>query len=238
MPENNLKTPRHIAVIMDGNGRWAARRNLPRVEGHLAGAQRVKDILQYAREFGVEYLTLYAFSTENWKRSAEEVGALMDILSSFLNEYLEDMKKNEVRLLVTGRIDGLPDRAASDLRHAVSETAQFRKHTLILALNYGGRSEIADAARKIAEEVKAGKLDPVKIDEQLFARHLYLPDVPDPDLMIRTSGEFRLSNFLLWQLSYAEFYITDAFWPDFDRTEFVKALESYSKRDRRFGGRK
>ena len=236
MAENDLKTLRHIAVIMDGNGRWAARRNLPRVEGHLAGAQRVKDILQYAREFGVEYLTLYAFSTENWKRSAEEVGALMDILSSFLNEYLEEMKKNEVRLLVTGRIDGLPDRAASDLRHAISETAQFRKHTLILALNYGGRSEIADAARKIAEEVKAGKLDPVKIDEQLFARHLYLPDVPDPDLMIRTSGELRLSNYLLWQLAYSELYVTECLWPDFNKEELLNAIRQYNKRERRFGG--
>ena len=183
-------------------------------------------------------MTLYAFSTENWKRSKEEVDALMDLLSRFIDGYLDEMKQNNVRLLVSGRIDGLPERAANDLKRAMAETASLTGHTLILALNYGGRSEIADAAKKIAEEVRHGRLDPVKIDEQLFSRYLYLPDVPDPDLMIRTSGEFRLSNFLLWELSYAEFYVTDTYWPDFDREEFRKAIESYSKRDRRFGGRK
>lgn len=238
MENDKLAVPRHIAVIMDGNGRWAKQRGLPRVEGHIAGAERVREVLRYAREFGVEYMTLYAFSTENWKRSREEVDALMDLLSRFIDGYLDEMKQNNVRLLVTGRIDGLPERAANDLKRAMAETASLTGHTLILALNYGGRSEIADAAKKIAEEVRHGWLDPVKIDEQLFSRYLYLPDVPDPDLMIRTSGEFRLSNFLLWELSYAEFYVTDTYWPDFDREEFRKAIESYSKRDRRFGGRK
>jgi len=238
MENDKLAVPRHIAVIMDGNGRWAKQRGLPRVEGHIAGAERVREVLRYAREFGVEYMTLYAFSTENWKRSREEVDALMDLLSRFIDGYLDEMKQNNVRLLVSGRIDGLPERAANDLKRAMAETASLTGHTLILALNYGGRSEIADAAKKIAEEVRHGRLDPVKIDEQLFSRYLYLPDVPDPDLMIRTSGEFRLSNFLLWELSYAEFYVTDAYWPDFDREEFRKAIESYSKRDRRFGGRK
>lgn len=238
MENDKLAVPRHIAVIMDGNGRWAKQRGLPRVEGHIAGAERVREVLRYAREFGVEYMTLYAFSTENWKRSREEVDALMDLLSRFIDGYLDEIKQNNVRLLVTGRIDGLPERAANDLKRAMAETASLTGHTLILALNYGGRSEIADAAKKIAEEVRHGRLDPVKIDEQLFSRYLYLPDVPDPDLMIRTSGEFRLSNFLLWELSYAEFYVTDTYWPDFDREEFRKAIESYSKRDRRFGGRK
>lgn len=238
MENDKLAVPRHIAVIMDGNGRWAKQRGLPRVEGHIAGAERVREVLRYAREFGVEYMTLYAFSTENWKRSKEEVDALMDLLSRFIDGYLDEMKQNNVRLLVSGRIDGLPERAANDLKRAMAETASLTGHTLILALNYGGRSEIADAAKKIAEEVRHGRLDPVKIDEQLFSRYLYLPDVPDPDLMIRTSGEFRLSNFLLWELSYAEFYVTDTYWPDFDREEFRKAIESYSKRDRRFGGRK
>lgn len=238
MENDKLAVPRHIAVIMDGNGRWAKQRGLPRVEGHIAGAERVREVLRYAREFGVEYMTLYAFSTENWKRSREEVDALMDLLSRFIDGYLDEMKQNNVRLLVSGRIDGLPERAANDLKRAMAETASLTGHTLILALNYGGRSEIADAAKKIAEEVHHGRLDPVKIDEQLFSRYLYLPDVPDPDLMIRTSGEFRLSNFLLWELSYAEFYVTDTYWPDFDREEFRKAIESYSKRDRRFGGRK
>lgn len=238
MENSELTIPRHIAVIMDGNGRWAKQHGLSRVEGHIAGAERVREVLRYAREFGVEYMTLYAFSTENWKRSKEEVDALMDLLSRFIDSYLDEMKQNGVRLLVTGRIDGLPERAANDLKRAMVETASLTGHTLILALNYGGRSEIADAAKKIAEEVRHGRLDPVKIDEQLFSRYLYLPDVPDPDLMIRTSGEFRLSNFLLWELSYAEFYVTDTYWPDFDREEFRKAIESYSKRDRRFGGRK
>ncbi len=238
MENDKLAVPRHIAVIMDGNGRWAKQRGLPRVEGHIAGAERVREVLRYAREFGVEYMTLYAFSTENWKRSREEVDALMDLLSRFIDGYLDEMKQNNVRLLVSGRIDGLPERAANDLKRAMAETASLTGHTLILALNYGGRSEIADAAKKIAEEVRHGRLDPVKIDEQLFSRYLYLPEVPDPDLMIRTSGEFRLSNFLLWELSYAEFYVTDTYWPDFDREEFRKAIESYSKRDRRFGGRK
>lgn len=238
MENSELTIPRHIAVIMDGNGRWAKQHGLPRVEGHIAGAERVREVLRYAREFGVKYMTLYAFSTENWKRSKEEVDALMDLLSRFIDSYLDEMKQNGVRLLVTGRIDGLPERAANDLKRAMAETASLTGHTLILALNYGGRSEIADAAKKIAEEVRHGRLDPVKIDEQLFSRYLYLPDVPDPDLMIRTSGEFRLSNFLLWELSYAEFYVTDTYWPDFDREEFRKAIESYSKRDRRFGGRK
>lgn len=238
MENSELTIPGHIAVIMDGNGRWAKQHGLPRVEGHIAGAERVREVLRYAQEFGVEYMTLYAFSTENWKRSKEEVDALMDLLSRFIDSYLDEMKQNGVRLLVTGRIDGLPERAANDLKRAMVETASLTGHTLILALNYGGRSEIADAAKKIAEEVRHGRLDPVKIDEQLFSRYLYLPDVPDPDLMIRTSGEFRLSNFLLWELSYAEFYVTDTYWPDFDREEFRKAIESYSKRDRRFGGRK
>lgn len=238
MGKSESTVPRHIAVIMDGNGRWAKQRGLPRMEGHMAGGERVKEVLQYARDFGVEYLTLYAFSTENWKRSKEEVDALMNLLSRFIGEYLEDMKKQKVRLLVTGRIDGLPEETAADLKRAIAETSDFRDHTLIVALNYGGRSEIADAAKKIAEDVRDGKLDPVKIDEQLFSRYLYLPDVPDPDLMIRTSGEFRLSNFLLWELSYAELYVTDVYWPDFSREEFQKAIESYSKRDRRFGGRK
>lgn len=238
MGESERSVPRHVAIIMDGNGRWAARRGVPRVEGHIAGAEKVKDLLRYAKEFGVEYLTLYAFSTENWKRPKEEVDALMELLSRFIGEYLEEMKKEEVRFLVTGRMDALPERAVQDLKRAIAETAEFRGHTLIVALNYGGRAEIVDAARKIAEEARAGTLDPARIDEALFARHLYLPEIPDPDLMIRTSGELRLSNFLLWELSYAEFYVTETFWPDFSREEFQKAIEAYTKRNRRFGGRK
>ena len=238
MGENEKAVPRHVAIIMDGNGRWAARKGLPRVQGHIAGAEKVKDLLRYAKEFGVEFLTLYAFSTENWKRPKEEVDALMELLSRFIREYLEEMKKEKVRFLVTGRIEALPETAVKDLKRAIAETAEFREHTLIVALNYGGRAEIVDAARKIAEEVREGTLEPGQIDEALFARHLYLPEIPDPDLMIRTSGELRLSNFLLWELSYAEFYVTDTVWPDFSREEFLNAIQAYTKRNRRFGGRK
>ena len=162
----------------------------------------------------------------------------MELLSRFIREYLEEMKKEKVRFLVTGRIEALPETAVKDLKRAIAETAEFREHTLIVALNYGGRAEIVDAARKIAEEVREGTLEPGQIDEALFARHLYLPEIPDPDLMIRTSGELRLSNFLLWELSYAEFYVTDTFWPDFSREEFLNAIQAYTKRNRRFGGRK
>ena len=233
-----LKIPRHVAIIMDGNGRWAKQHGKERVEGHLAGAESVERLLEIVSKYGIRYLTLYAFSTENWKRSREEVDALMLLLTEFRRKNLSRLKHNKIRLLVTGRIDGLPEEPRNELEKAIAETSEDYEYTLILALNYGGRAEIADAAKKIAEEVKNEKLDPSVIDETLFSRYLYLPDVPDPDLMIRTSGEFRISNFLLWELSYAEFYITDTYWPDFDAAEFRKAIEAYSARDRRFGGRK
>ena len=233
-----LKIPRHVAIIMDGNGRWAKQHGKERVEGHLAGAESVERLLEIVSKYGIRYLTLYAFSTENWKRSREEVDALMLLLTEFLRKNLSRLKDNKIRLLVTGRIDGLPEEPRNELEKAIADTSEDYEYTLILAMNYGGRAEIADAAKKIAEEVKNEKLDPSVIDETLFSRYLYLPDVPDPDLMIRTSGEFRISNFLLWELSYAEFYITDTYWPDFDAAEFRKAIEAYSARDRRFGGRK
>ena len=233
-----LKIPRHVAIIMDGNGRWAKQHGKERVEGHLAGAECVEHLIETISQYGIQYLTLYAFSTENWKRSREEVDALMLLLTEFLRKNLERLKKNKIRLLVTGRIDGLPEEPRNELKKAIEETSKEYNYTLILALNYGGRAEIADAAKRIAQEVKDGKLDPSVIDETVFSRYLYLPDVPDPDLMIRTSGELRISNFLLWELSYAEFYVTDTYWPDFDAAEFRKAIEAYSARDRRFGGRK
>ena len=235
---DHLKIPRHVAIIMDGNGRWAAKRGLERVEGHFAGAENVRKILKTVSEYNIEYLTLYAFSTENWKRSKEEVDALMKLLSQFIEENLGELKENKVRLLMTGKIDGLPETARHDLERAIRETSVNYERTLILALNYGGRQEIADAASKIAEDVKKGVIEPGQIDEHLFAKYLYHPEIPDPDLMIRTSGEFRLSNFLLWELSYSEIYVTDTFWPDFDASCFREALEAYTKRDRRFGGRK
>lgn len=233
-----LKIPRHVAIIMDGNGRWAKQHGKERVEGHIAGAECVERLLETVSQYGIQYLTLYAFSTENWKRSREEVDALMLLLTEFIRNKLTKLKANKIRLLVTGRIDGLPEEPRNELKKAIAETSKDYNYTLILALNYGGRAEIADAAKRIAQEVKDGKLDPSVIDETTFSRYLYLPDIPDPDLMIRTSGELRISNFLLWELSYAEFYVTDTYWPDFDAAEFRRAIEAYSVRDRRFGGRK
>ncbi len=227
--------PRHVAIIMDGNGRWAERRGLPRSQGHRAGADAVSRGLDAAVEFGVEVLTLYAFSTENWKRPAAEVTALMELLVEFLAGKLPEMKKRGVRLRTVGRTSGLPDAARKALLNTVSATADNTAITLNLALNYGGRAEIADAAKKMAADAVSGKLDPAKIDEACFAGYLYLPDLPDPDLLIRTSGEMRLSNFLLWELAYTEIYVTDTLWPDFDREEFARAIASYGKRERRFG---
>lgn len=228
---------KHVAIIMDGNGRWAKERDLPRSDGHSAGAQRVLDLMESIRKHGISYVTLYAFSTENWKRSQEEVSFLMDLLAQFLDENQEKIKANKIRLLVTGRMEELPDFCVERLKKVIAYTAQDYEYTLILALNYGGRQEITDAVRKIACKVKDGSLDADSITEQTIAGHLYLPDVPDPDLMIRTSGEERISNFLLWQLSYAEFYFTDVYWPDFDDSQLEKAINTYYKRNRRFGGR-
>ena len=235
---NELKAPEHVAIIMDGNGRWAERRGVPRAEGHRAGADAVELAMDTARKFGVKYLTLYAFSTENWKRSPQEIAALMGLLGDFIDRKLPAMMKNQVRLLTLGRTSDLPNPSRSKLLAAIEATANNRGGTLILALSYGGRAEIADAAKRIAADAAAGKIAPDKIDEKKFASYLYHPEIPDPDLMIRTSGEFRISNFLLWQLAYAELYVTPVLWPDFDEAEFDKAIKSYQSRDRRFGGRK
>ena len=235
---NDLPEVKHVAIIMDGNGRWAKKHDLPRVEGHKKGADTVEDLLTYIYKYGVKYLTLYAFSTENWKRSEEEVNALMSLLSFFLQDKKQKMLDNKIRLRVTGRIDGLPEEVANSLREVMAETAKNYEYTLILALNYGGRAEIVDAAKKFAEECISGKISPESLDESMFKQYLYLPDVPDPELMIRTSGELRLSNFLLWELSYSEIFVTDTLWPDFSEEEFRSILENFGKRDRRFGGRK
>jgi undecaprenyl diphosphate synthase len=228
---------KHIAIIMDGNGRWAKERELPRSDGHSAGAQRVLDLMESIRKYNISYLTLYAFSTENWKRSKEEVSFLMDLLAQFLDENQQKLKDNKIRLLVTGRMEELPDFCVERLNKVIRYTAEDYDHTLILALNYGGRQEITDAVRKIAAGVANGEIQAGSITEQTVADHLYLPGIPDPDLMIRTSGEERISNFLLWQLSYAEFYFTDIYWPDFDDAQLEKAINTYYKRNRRFGGR-
>ena len=227
--------PRHVAIIMDGNGRWAKQRLRPRLFGHRAGAESLRAVLRACRDQGVEYLTVYAFSTENWVRPQTEIGGLMTLLKTFLKKDEHELHENQVRLRVTGRIQDLPQAVRDELERVMAATQHYQKGHLILALSYGGRTEIVDAVRAIAGKVKAGELAPAQIDEAVIARHLYLPDVPDPDLMIRTSGELRLSNFLLWELSYAEFYFTDTLWPDFREADFAQALEEYARRQRRFG---
>ena len=226
-------TVRHVAIIMDGNGRWADRRGLPKVEGHRQGARQVSEVLEAAQEAGVEFLTLYAFSTENWKRPPSEVAALMGLLEEFLDDKLPELMEKNVRLRTVGRTDGLPAGARRKLLAVIKATADNTAGTVHLGLNYAGRAEIVDAVNRILSEKPTGK-----IDENSFRNYLYAPDIPDPELMIRTSGELRLSNFLLWQLSYAELYVTDTLWPDFGKAEFRKALDAFAGRDRRFGGRK
>lgn len=229
------KIPKHVALIMDGNGRWAQERGLSRLEGHKEGAQSVRAILRAAAQAGVEYITVYAFSTENWKRPPQEIDGLMKLLVSSLNAYEQELHENNIRLQVMGQFERLPLPVRMRLQKTIDATAHYTDHTFIIALSYGSRLEIADAARKLAEKVKSGELKAKDIDEQAIADHLYMPDVPDPELLIRTSGELRLSNFMLWQLSYAEFYSTDTYWPDFREEQFFQALEAYNARDRRYG---
>jgi undecaprenyl diphosphate synthase len=232
---DTLKVPRHVAIIMDGNGRWARSHGLPRIQGHEAGAESVRAVLRACRSFGVRYLTLYAFSVENWVRPAQEVRALMNLLVHFLRRQERELHDNQVRLRMIGREEDLPERVRKELRRVMAATAHYTGGDLILALSYGSRVELTRAVRRIAEEVKDGRLDPAKIEEKTVAEHLYAPDVPDPDLLIRTSGEMRLSNFLLWQLSYSELYITPVMWPDFREEQFREALVEFGRRKRRFG---
>jgi len=227
--------PRHVAVIMDGNGRWARNRGLPRLKGHEAGAESVRAILKACRKFDIEYLTLYAFSSENWIRPRPEVTGLMALLKQFLRDQSFELHENQVKLRVIGHVQDLPSSVRKELNRVMEETAHYKKGTLTLALSYGGRAELTDAMRAIAMKVKEGRLSPYAISEKTIQQHLYAPDVPDPDLMIRTSGEMRISNFLLWQLSYAELYVTPVLWPDFREPEFAAALENYQQRHRRFG---
>ncbi len=229
---------RHLAIIMDGNGRWAEARGMSRGEGHRRGADAVDAATKSAIKQGIKYLTLYAFSTENWKRSKLEVSTLMLLLEQFLDEKLSELAKEGIRLNMIGRMEGLPGSVQRKLQKAMDATAGNDRLVLTLALNYGGRPEIADAAKRLAEDVAAGLVKPGKVDEALFAKYLYDPELPDVDLLIRTSGELRLSNFLLWQIAYAELYVTDVLWPDFDEAEMEKALMAYGQRDRRFGARK
>ncbi len=231
------KKLRHIAVIMDGNGRWAEQHKLDRIEGHKKGSEVVLDIVKAAKEIGLEYLTLYAFSTENWKRPSFEVNGRMNILNDFLTTRLNELMENGIRLKTIGRTEQLPENIKRNLNDAIRKTANNKCGTLVLALSYGGRAEIVDAVKKIVKDANDGKINSKDVDETSFARYLYDPEIPDPDLMIRTSGEYRISNFLLWQLSYSEFYITETLWPDFSKEEFMKAVDAYKTRNRRFGGR-
>jgi len=229
------KTPRHVAIIMDGNGRWAKKRLMPRIKGHEQGSQSVISAIQSCKKFGIEYLTLYAFSVENWSRPQDEISGLMKLLLRFVDKYEKELHKNKVRLRVLGRIEDMPDNVRTVLERVIEETSCYTEYNLNLALSYGGRTEIVYAAKQIANKVVLGDLSVDEIDEKVFADNLYLPGIPDPDLMIRTSGEMRISNFLLWQLSYSELYITDVLWPDFREKEFYAALVEYNNRDRRFG---
>ncbi len=235
LSSNSENIPRHVAVIMDGNGRWAERRGLPRLAGHEEGAESVRAIMRAAKDVGVEYLSLYAFSVENWTRPKLEIAGLMKLLNRFLKNYEKDLHKNRIRLRVIGRTEDLPDSTQHHLTEVEEKTREYSDRHLILALSYGSRTEIAHAARCIARQVKAGELDEAQVDESTIAANLYAPDIPDPDLLIRTSGELRLSNFLLWQLSYAELYFTDILWPDFREQHFVEAIQEYGNRQRRFG---
>ena len=230
--ENQFK---HVAIIMDGNGRWAKNRGLPRVAGHRAGADSVRSIVESCDTLGVKFLTLYAFSSENWNRPQKEVDALMDLLERFLKEKTPEMMEDNVRLTAIGRLDKLPSYVRVELDKAIATTASNTGVTMNLALSYGGREEIVDAAKKLMRKVSAGEIAVDDVDNDVFSAQMYTADIPDPCLLIRTSGEVRLSNFLLWQLSYAEIVITDKLWPDFGHDALIDALKEYTKRDRRFG---
>ena len=228
--------PQHNAIIMDGNGRWAKNHGLPRVQGHRAGAESVREAIDACKEMGVQYLTLYAFSSENWNRPEAEVSALMMLLEKFLESKLSDLMPQDVRLLAIGQLDRLPAKTRATLDRVLAKTAENTSLTLVLALSYGSREEIAEATKKIAAEVKSGALELSEISPQLFSRYLYTADIPDPDLLIRTSGEMRVSNFLLWQISYAEMIIVNKLWPEFRQGDLFDAVRAYQKRHRRFGG--
>lgn len=228
--------PRHIAIIMDGNGRWAKSRGLPRTAGHAVGAETFRAIATYCRELGIEYLTVYAFSTENWKRSADEVAAIMGLLQKYLLEAVRDMEKEKVRFVFFGDLAPLSDELRQLCRQVEHDSAGFEGCQVNICLNYGGRDEIVRGARAFARDCLAGKADPERLTEGLFGGYLYSAGVPDPDLVIRPSGEERISNFLLWQSAYAEYYFTDVCWPDFDRGELRRAIAAYQGRSRRFGG--
>ncbi|HAO95796.1 MAG: isoprenyl transferase [Roseibacillus sp.] len=235
MPVSDTHIPQHVAIIMDGNGRWAREKGLPRREGHRAGAESVREVVEVCKKLGVSFLTLYAFSSENWKRPKSEIRALMALLKEFLRVKTPEMKSQGVRLHAIGRLEDLPSDCQRELYSAIDQTSSNSDLDLILALSYGSREEIVDAARQLASEAANGILNPEDIDSDLMSQKLYTKNIPDPDLLIRTSGERRLSNFLLWQISYAEIVISEKFWPDFREPDLKAAIAEYGERNRRFG---
>lgn len=231
----NANVPRHVAIIMDGNGRWAERQGLPRIRGHEAGVKRVEEILRAAPEFGVKYLTLYAFSKENWQRPKDEVNFLMGLLSLYLDQKISELMKNNIVFNAIGRLSDLPDKIQEKIAETRRRTAENTGLVATFAFSYSSRFEITEACQKIAREAASGRLNPEAIKEKTISDHLYTADLPDPDLLIRTSGEMRISNFLLWQISYTELYVTEKYWPEFTSEEFSRAIQDYEKRERRFG---
>lgn len=232
---NPSRLPAHVAVIMDGNGRWAQKRMLNRIKGHEKGADTVRAVVRASREIGIDFLTLYAFSTENWQRPKMEVSALMTLLKRFLESEQQEMAENNIRLRVIGQADRLPKDVQDALARVMEATGRNDGMCLSLALSYGARAEIVEAAQSLARQVKNGDIQPDEISDELFSGHLYTAGMPDPELLIRTSGEFRISNFLLWQIAYAELFVTPTLWPDFTREEFIGILKDFQNRERRFG---
>jgi undecaprenyl diphosphate synthase len=234
---DSSRIPHHVAVVMDGNGRWAKRRGLKRTDGHAAGEEALFDTVEGALELGIRWLTVYAFSTENWRRPLDEVRFLMNFNEGLLLRRRDELHDRGVRIRFCGRRGGrVPARLLRRMEESEALTRRNRTLTLVIAFNYGGRAELVDAAKGIGRDVAAGRLDPERIDDRALARHLYLPDAPDPDLLVRTSGEYRLSNYLLWQLAYSELYFVDVLWPDFRREHLFEAVRAFQKRERRFGG--
>lgn len=233
--ENTSKVPRHVAIIMDGNGRWAEKQGYPRAKGHEVGVQRVEEAMRYAGQAGVKYLTLYAFSKENWQRPKQEVGFLMALLSNHLDRNRQDLMKNNIAFKAIGRLQDMPQEIQQKIARNEAETARNTGLTCTVAFSYSSRLEMVEACRELARKAARGEVKPEEISENDFSHHLYTKDLPDPDLLVRTSGEMRISNFLLWQISYAELYITDKCWPEFNEEEFGKALQVYAQRERRFG---
>lgn len=229
------RVPKHVAIIMDGNGRWAEAQGFERNAGHRAGIETVRNVLRAANDFGIRYLTLYAFSSENWDRPQDEVRELMRLLEYYLVEDIDEVMENDIRVRAMGRLDRLPPSVRTKVEEAIERTANNQAMTLVFALSYGGRTEIVDAARRLAKDAAAGDLDPDGIDEKVFRSYLYEPEVPDPDLLIRTGGEYRVSNFLLWQIAYTELYTSPLMWPDFRREHLAEAVLHYQSRERRFG---